>query len=36
MYTSLEELKKECEKCTKCKLAQNRTNVVFGVRRSKC
>ena len=31
MYTSFEELKKDCLKCNKCPLAATRTNVVFGV-----
>lgn len=31
MYQTLEELENECKKCTKCKLAPTRTNVVFGV-----
>ena len=28
---SLEEIKKECEKCTGCELCKTRTNTVFGV-----
>ncbi len=31
MYKSLEELKKVCLGCTKCRLCSTRTNVVFGV-----
>ncbi len=31
MYTSWEELKKECSSCDKCPLAETRTNLVFGV-----
>ena len=31
MYTSFEELIKDCLKCNKCPLAATRTNVVFGV-----
>ncbi len=31
MYTSWEELKKECSLCDKCPLAETRTNLVFGV-----
>ena len=31
MYTSFEELKKDCLKCNQCPLAATRTNVVFGV-----
>ena len=30
MYSSWEELEEECNKCKKCKLAANRTNVVIG------
>ena len=28
---SLDEIRKECEGCRKCSLAETRTNVVFGV-----
>lgn len=28
---SLDEIRKECEGCHKCSLAETRTNVVFGV-----
>ena len=31
MYNSWEELKNNCMSCTKCKLCETRTNVVFGV-----
>ena len=31
MYNSWEELKNNCLSCTKCKLCETRTNVVFGV-----
>ena len=31
MYKSLEELKEACLGCTKCRLCETRTNVVFGV-----
>ena len=31
MYKTWEELEKECNKCEKCKLSSNRTNVVIGV-----
>lgn len=30
MYQTLEEIKEEVNKCTKCGLCQNRTNTVFG------
>lgn len=30
MYTSWETLKKECMSCTRCRLCESRTNIVFG------
>lgn len=33
MYTSFEEIKKDCLTCRKCALCETRTNVVFGVGR---
>ena len=31
MYDSFEQLKSDCLSCSKCRLAQTRTNLVFGV-----
>ena len=31
MIETLEELEKSCNGCTKCKLCQHRTKIVFGV-----
>ena len=30
MYQTLDEIKEEVKKCTKCNLCQNRTNTVFA------
>lgn len=36
MYETLEQIDEVVKKCQKCKLCKNRTNTVFGCRKSKC